>query len=132
MEKLTCPVCGNALKATSVDPNLYFCVKRKVWVSDLGIHMTIIDATINIRPEDGKVTWQVIEIPPYRFVLSDDEQGEKTVIQKYVAPEDSPWNKIRGQSVKREVILTVPSLLKLPWDNKEQVFEKVKLFLLFS
>ena len=35
MEAPICPVCGLTLRATGVNPNMYYCTKRKVWVSDL-------------------------------------------------------------------------------------------------
>ncbi len=131
MELPNCPVCGNALKATGVDPNMYFCVKRKVWISDLGIHLDIVDATLNILP-DGKVTWQLIEIPPYSFLITDDEKGQQTVVRKVIGPELTPWNKKRAKTFERKIVLTVPALMKMPWNNKQKVLERMKLFLLFS
>lgn len=131
IENPICPVCGNALKATGVDPNMYYCIKRKVWVSDLGLHLDIVDATLNITPE-GKTTWQLIEIPPYSFLISDDEKGQQTVVRKVIAPEKNPWDKVRAKTYRREIVLTVPALMKLPWNNKEEVLKRMKLYMLFS
>jgi hypothetical protein len=131
IENPTCPVCGNTLKATGTDPNMFYCVKRKVWVSDLGIHIDIVDATI-YRTPDGKVVWQVIEIPPYRFLLNDDDKGQLTTVSKYVTLNKKPWDKQNAMAWKREVILTVQALINLPWNDKDQVLEKLKLYLLFS
>lgn len=130
-ENPTCPVCGNALKATGVDPNMYYCIKRKVWVSDLGLHLDIVDATLNLAP-DGKVIWQLIEIPPYSFLITDDEKEQQTVVRKVVAPETSPHNKIRAKTFQRQIVLTVPAVMKLPWHDKQAVLERMKLYLLFS
>lgn len=130
-ENPICPVCGNTLKATGTDPNMFYCVKRKVWVSDLGIHIDIVDATIYLT-NDGKIEWQVIEIPPYRFLLTDDKDGQMTVVSKYVTLNKNPWDKQNAMAWRRETILTIPALMKLPWNDKEQVLEKLKLYLLFS
>lgn len=131
MENPICPVCGNTLKATGVDPNMFYCIKRKVWVSDLGLHLDIVDATINLSSE-GKVIWQLIEIPPYSFLITDDDKGEQTVVRKVVAPEERPYNKSRAKTYQRKIVLTVPALMKLPWNKKEEVMERMKMYLLFS
>lgn len=130
-ENPICPVCGNALKATGVDPNMYYCIKRKIWVSDLGIHLDIVDATVSITPE-GKINWQLIEIPPYSFLITDDAKGQQTVVRKVLAPESKPYYKARAKTYERKIVLTVPALMKLPWNNKEEVLNRMKLYLLFS
>ncbi len=131
IENPICPVCGNTLKATGTDPNMFYCVKRKVWVSDLGIHIDIVDSTIYFTNE-GKIEWQVIEIPPYRFLIVDDHDGQQTVVSKYVTLNKKPWDKQNAMAWRRETILTIDAIMNLPWNDKEQVLEKLKLYLLFS
>lgn len=126
-----CPVCGMTLKATGVNPNMYYCTKRKVWVSDLNIHYDTVDSTVFVAP-DGRQTLKIIEIPPYKFIITDEEKIQKTVVHKMMAPDTIPWQRSSTHTVNKKVILTVNTVMKLPWNNKEKVHEKVKLYLLFS
>jgi len=127
-----CPVCGNALKATGVDPNMYYCTKRKVWFPDVGAHIDTIEATVCLDA-DSKPILQIIEVPPYRFTITNEAKGQKTEISKIVLRQDrvSP-HKWYPHAINRETILTLPTAINLPWNNKEKVLERVKLFLLFS
>ncbi len=127
----TCPVCGNTLKATGADPDTYYCVKRKIWISDLGIHADIVDAAINVSPE-GKVRWQHIEVPPYSFIITDDEKGQSTVVRKLMAPERLPAHIRKTFTYEKKTILTIKAIMNLPWNNKQKVMERMKMFLLFS
>lgn len=110
---------------------MYYCTKRKVWVSDLGIHLDIIDSTIYVAP-DGRQTLKIIEVPPYSFTITDEEKNQKTVIRKVVAPERVPWQKTKARTLERKILLTVNAAMKGPWNDKEKVHERVKLYLLFS
>lgn|SRR5574337_1238610 len=131
MSNLICPICGNALKAMGTNPNLYTCTKRKVWVSDLGIHVEIVDAAISLS-STGKQIYKVIEVPPYIFSIADDEGKKQTEITEMVPIADVPWRKIVGRPYDRKVILRISAALDLPWHDKQKVFEKVRLYLLFS
>jgi hypothetical protein len=130
-ENPICPVCGNALKATGADPNMYHCLKQRVYVDDLGMHVEVIDASVNITPE-GKVIWQLIEIPPYRFLIEDTEKGQLTTVYKLMTLDRKPWDKKNAVAWKPEVILKIPALMNLPWNDKQEVLEKIKLYLLLS
>jgi hypothetical protein len=126
-----CPVCGDTLKATGVDPNMYYCTKRKIWFPDIGAHLDTIEATIYVD-DDGKYTLQVIEVPPYRFTITDNAKVQKTEVEKVVKHEPAPGHKWYPRALGRKVILTIPSIMNLPWNDKEKVLERMKLFLLFS
>lgn len=126
-----CPVCGLPLRATGVNPDMYYCMQRKVWEPDLGIYLDIIDSTIYLDPE-GKQILRVIEVPPFSFTITDDDQKKETVIRKVVAPERSPRDRNKARVLERKVILTIPAVAKLPWKDKKAVAERVKLYLLFS
>jgi hypothetical protein len=124
-----CPVCGNKLRATGVNPDMYYCTKRKIWVSDLGTHLEIVDATVYLDPE-GKQTVRTIEIPPYSFTITDDAKQE-TVVRKIIAPERTrPW--MPGRIFQKKIVLTIPSVISLPWNDRNKVLERMKLFILFS
>ena len=126
-----CPVCGKTLKATGVDPFMYYCTKRKIWFPHIGTHLDTVEATIWTDAE-GKYVLQIIEIPPYRFTITDDVDEQKTEISKIAYQETMPPHKWYPHALSREVILNIPTVINLPWNNKEKVLERVKLFLLFS
>lgn len=127
-----CPVCGDVLKISGVDINMYYCPKRKIWFPDIGAHIDTIEATICFNA-DGKPTLQIIEVPPYRFTITDEDQFQKTEISKIAVRQDRVHpQKWYPQAITREPILILSTALKLPWNNKEKVLERMKLFLLFS
>ncbi len=126
-----CPVCGMTLKATGVNPDMYYCTKRKVWISDLGIHLDIVDSTIYVEP-DGRQTLKIIEVPPYTFTITNEEKSQKTVVRKMIPKCSYPWIKELARPMDKVTILTVNAVLELPWNDKKKVYEKVKLYLLFS
>jgi len=116
---------------------MYYCDTRKEYVSDWNIHVEVTDSVIYIDPVSGRETMWVVEIPPYRFTMTDFTSGQKTEVHKRVLPDWPPWNKTTDpESVKTllyyKLILKVPSIMKLPWHNKEKVLERLKLYLLFS
>lgn len=132
MEAPICPVCGEALKVTGANPNVYACTKRKVWLSDLGLHCEIIDATVYVDLQTGKRTSKLIEIPPYVFWITDDGSTQKTDVRKLVLEERIPGIKQGSRSFERKRVLSLNCAMKLPWNDKEKVMERMRLYLLFS
>ena len=132
MESPTCPVCGGGLRATGANPHMYYCTRRKVWVSDLGIHLDIIDATVYIDPQTGKRTWKLIEIPPYSFRIVDDGSIEKTDVRKVMPQERLPGMRKGARTLERKKVLSLNCAMRLPWNDKAKVLERMKLYLLFS
>lgn len=137
MKSPVCLVCGMPLKATGGDTNMYYCVTRKEYVSEWNVHLDVVDSVIYIDPIRGCETMWVVEVPPYRFTMTDFESGPKTEVHKTVLPDWPPWNKTMDpESIKtlmyKKLILTVPARMKLPWHDKQQVLERLKLYMLFS
>lgn len=126
-----CPVCGNPLRATGVNPDMYYCTRRRVWVSDLGLHLDIVDATIHVAP-DGRRTYKVIEVPPYSFTIIDDKDIKQTIIRKVMPEERIPGMKRSARRLERKIVLDFDFPIKMRWNDKEKVLERMKLYLLFS
>jgi hypothetical protein len=131
VEAPICPVCGNILRATGVNPNMYYCTKRKVWVSDLGMHLDIVDATIYVEPVSGRQTLKIIEVAPYSFTITDDVI-KKTEVRKIMPEERIPGMRRTARNLERKKVLSIEACMKLPWNDKEKVLERMKLYLLFS
>lgn len=138
-----CLVCGKPLKASGGDVNMYYCDSRKEWVSELGTHLDVTESVVYIDPVKRRETMWVVEIPPYRFTMTDFPPGPKTEVHKTILPDWPPWDKIKDPSaikdpdtlkalLYKKLILTVPALMKLPWHNRQQVLDRLKLYLLFS
>jgi hypothetical protein len=137
MKSPLCLVCGQPLKPSGAGANMYYCTRRKEYVSEWNVHLDVMDTIIYFDPESGRETMWVVEIPPYKFTMTDSSSVQKTEIHKKVLPDWPPWNKaVDPESVKtllyNKLILTVPSIMKLPWHDKEKVLERLKLYLLFS
>lgn len=135
MNPPSCLICGMPLKASGGDTNMYYCTTRKEYMSEWGLHLDVTDSVIYIDPNKGRETMWIVEIPPYRFTMTDFGSGPKTEVHKTVLPELAPWDR-EIENVKiflyKKLILTVPSVMKLPWHDKQKVLERLKLYLLFS
>lgn len=128
-----CLVCGKPLKATGGDTNMYYCAMRKEWVSEFGVHLDIVECVIYVDPEKKRETMWVVELAPYRFTMTDFPTGPKTEVHQTVLPDAGPWDRDFVKSfLYKKRILTVPAVMKLPWDNKQQVLDRLKLYMLFS
>lgn len=130
-----CLICGQPLKASGGDANMYYCTKRKEYMSELGLNIEVIDSIIYVDPKSGKHSMKVIEIPPYRFTMTDYPRGQRTEVHKTVLPDWAPWDKeIEDKEIflQKKLILRVPVVLNLPWHDKQKVLERLKLYLLFS
>lgn len=123
-----CPVCHFPMKATGINPDMYFCARRRMYSTHLGVSLDIVDATIYVAPNGQKIL-SIIEVPPYTFTIRDDEMGQKTEVRKIVAS-DVVMGK--AQSLDRIKVFEVDSIMNLPWDNAQRVLERVGLYLLFS
>ena len=110
---------------------MYYCTRRKIWVSELGIHLDIVDSTIYVDP-DGKQTFRVIEVPPYSFTITDDERTKKTDVRKVMPEARRPGQRKGSRQLERKMVLSVGSVINMPWNDKEKLLEKMKLYLLFS
>lgn len=117
---------------------MYYCPARKEWMSEFGIHLDVTESVIYIDAASRQETMWIVEIPPYRFTMSDfPHRGPKTEVHKTVLPDWPPWDKTKDpESVKtllyKKRILTVSALMNLPWHDKQKVFDRLKLYLLFS
>jgi hypothetical protein len=139
-ETINCLVCGQPLRATGADVNMYYCARRKEWVSEFGIHLDIVDTVIYVDPDEQREIMWVVEIPPYRFTMTDFPSGPKTVVDKTIIPGGPPWDSQSRKDLEalgtsagyRKLILTVPAIMKLAWNDKKQVLDRLKLYLLFS
>lgn len=130
-----CPVCGMPLRATGVNPDMYYCMKRKIWEPSLGMYLDVVDASVYVDA-NGKETLRVIEVPPFSFTITDDGRKQETIIRKVVAPErDDQMRKLyssKARTFERKILLTIPAVAKMPWNDRAKVAERVKLYLLFS
>jgi hypothetical protein len=88
--------------------------------------------------EEGKTTLKVIEVAPYAFEIHDSDIKQTRIIEvidpnkKKGAP---PVKKTRykpARTFQRETLIIIPSIVNCQWDDKEQVYDRVKMYMLFS
>lgn len=135
MNPPNCLVCGAQLSASGGDVNMYYCTKRKIYMPEWKCHLDVTDTVIYIDPDKHRETMWVVEIPPYRFTMTDFPRGPRTEVHKTVLPDFAPWDR-EVENIKlflyKKLILEVPALMKLPWHDKAKVLERLKLYMLFS
>lgn len=135
MKAPDCLVCGQPLRASGGDTNMFYCVTRKEHISEWNVHVDYVDTIIYVDPIDRRETMWVVEIPPYRFTMTDFSLGQKTEVHKTVMPDGAPWDQEienREMFLQKKLILKVACLLNLPWHDRQKVLERLKLYLLFS
>lgn len=114
MTDLHCPICDRQL-VHSGDPNVFYCNNpTDEW--DIGEKEYVIWID-----KDGDFI-KILDLLPYTFTLTKigEKRNTKVRVLTYKAFPD------------KEIILDVPSVIDFPWHDKDQVFEKLKLYLTFS
>jgi hypothetical protein len=124
-----CPVCQIEMKLTASEGLVGCPTRRSVIYPGMTEGVSYWDAGILFGPNNIKY-WQMYEIPPYRIIIHDRHalSGTKTTIKKIVV---NPYGQGQG-SWEYMKILTMDVAIELPWDNPEQVIEKIKLYTTFS
>ena len=107
---------------------MYSCPRRKVWQEDMKTYLDVVHAVIYLSPE-GKQIRKMIEVPPYSFVIQDEDDEQSTVINKLTS-----FSKFlsRNKIWEFKFLLRIPAVLECRWDDREAVFEKVQCCLVFS
>jgi hypothetical protein len=127
--KHLCPVCQIKMKSTAAEGLVGCPTRRSVIYPGMNDEVSYWDSGILFGPDDIKY-WQMYEIPPYRIRIYDRHPslGTKTTISKIVV---NPYGQGHGSWEYMDV-LTMDVAIELPWDDREQVFEKIKLYSVFS
>lgn len=126
---IPCPICKQLLKPSG-NPNTLMCGARKVFVEELNIYLDTIHAMYCFN-EDGSLPFRVIEVPPYAFEIQEvpEKRFFQTRIQKVISLDKKSPGYLRFH---RETLLILPGIISCQWDNKEAVYEKIKMLMLFS
>lgn len=107
-----CPICGETMTKSGIKHTmLYYCPRES--------------ATHAIYHLDSdKITFQVITILPYEFVIHD---GAVKRTEVCLISRDE-----RGRLGNHKTILRIDTPMNLSWHDKEEVLRKLKLYILFS
>ncbi len=142
---MKCPICQDEMiKTENVD--IYRCKEKLVWspqvrtVEGLKVqtHLTIVHSIIYVNPETQKQELKCFEYPPYLFTIWDYDNHPVTnrkngTFRQTKITERVFISRRDGEVVTEDrELFTFPSALDLPWDDAEQVMERVKMYLLFS
>ena len=130
---LHCPVCGDKLLSAGPPAvDTYWCAKRQEYVQDFGTSVDVVDYFVYVDP-DGRHSSRIIEIPPYKFSITDEKSCRKTEVYKTVLNDLPPWSvEDKSMFLQKKHILTIPAVMNLPWHDRSKVLERLKLYLLFS
>src|SRR5579885_2271574 len=124
---ILCPVCNQPMVVTGLNPNIYQCQRIKVLVPELNTKVDNIHAQFYVEPLTQKITYKVIELGAYSFTISDDFNKKSTVVS---CLKEIPRKPKQARSFERKTILKLDSAIDLPWNDREKVFERLKLYLL--
>lgn len=132
-----CPICHRTLQTTET-ASMFMCQRRKVYVPKLDAELDTIHCMVYLNDE-GKVILKVIEVAPYAFEIHDDSAIKQTRILEVIDPNQKrgapPVKKTRykpARTFERETLIVIPSVVNCQWDDAQQVFDRVKMYMLFS
>jgi hypothetical protein len=120
-----CPICQVEMKRSSTS-DMYGCPERRIFsIPEINQEFAYWDAGMVFNADDSNL-WQMYEILPYQIIIHNKHQlhGTKTTITKLIIYPPDMWN--------FKTIFTVDAALELPWADREQVIEKIKLYSTFS
>ena len=123
---INCDVCDMPL-LQSGNEGIYSCKEVPVWIEDGQRYLEVRHTTCHINQD--KITYKVISIFPYEFQLLYDVN--KTIISKVVI-KNITHNKNSTPVKHKKVLLEIDQIIDLPWNDREQVIQKLKLYSVFS
>jgi len=126
---IKCEVCGSDL-IRSGNANIYTCKPTIVWNEEHKNYIEERHYTCHLD-DDGGFTYKNINIFPICFHLFYDEN--KTTISKLIVnPKVKNNQNMALFSAQKKLILQLDHVLELPWNNKEQILQKLNMYSLFS
>lgn len=124
MENPICPVCNQPLLKDGITPNMYSCIRRKIWTPELGIYLDVVDYSV-LKNTNGDLISERIQVAPYDIYVF----GNQTEIRKVMPPENKKGAKI----FKSQIILTIAAPLKFQTPTtRQKIIERIKMLVLFS
>lgn len=130
---ITCPICQVAMNPTA-NPNMFICNRRKVFVKELDCTLETTHAMIYLNPE-GKQSFKVIEVLPFTFEIHDSNELKKTRISKLskLGNKDKTNPVTRGnRTFESQTLIELPGVVHCDWHNKQSVYDRVKMYMVFS
>lgn len=124
---IICEVCDKEL-IQSGNCQIYTCSTSFQWIEYLNKYLEFKHFSCHLK--DNKPTYKKIILFPYTFELFYDDN--KTQISKSIIKSEIKNNKETTFSADRLKVLDLNSIVDFPWNNKEFVFSKLKLYSIFS
>lgn len=135
---ILCPVCQKPLEQTG-NPQIYFCPVTKIYFPYLNVNLDMSHANIYLN-ETGGIKYLKIISGGYLFDifgitdLTRAPEYPQTVIKKLQKIKETNLDFIThvGKEFHFVDMITINSILNLPWHNHDKVQKTVKTYLLFS
>jgi hypothetical protein len=125
---VTCEICGQDL-IQSGNVEIYSCASSYHWIEENNKYLEFKHYSCHIK--NGKINYKLFTIFPYRFELFYDDNKTK-IYKSIVRAEIKNPGKETVYSTERQKVLELESIIDLPWNNKDQVLQKLKLYSIFS
>ncbi|HEY5268306.1 MAG TPA: hypothetical protein VII94_04185 [Candidatus Saccharimonadales bacterium] len=124
MENPICPVCSQPLLKDSITPNMYACIRRKIWTPELCIYLDIVDYSV-LKDVNGGLISERYQVAPYDIFIFNNQTEIRQVM--------SPMKQKGAKIFKSEIILTIAAPLKIQAPTtKQKIIERIKMLVLFS
>ena len=124
MENPICPVCNQPLLKDGITPNMYSCIRRKIWTPELGIYLDVVDYSV-LKDRNGGLISERYQVAPYDIFIINNQ----TEIRQVMPPENKKGAKI----FKSQIILTIAASLKIQGPTtRQKIRDRIKTLVLFS
>ena len=124
---INCDICGAPLIQTG-NVGIFTCKETSIWIEDRKRYLEIRHTTCHVF--DNKITYKLIDVFPYEFHI--DYVTDKTTIFKKTIRSIVREDKNVVYTTDKKSLLEIDHIMDLPWNDQEQVIQKLKLYSIFS
>jgi hypothetical protein len=126
--EIKCDVCGiNLIQSGNV--GIYTCKEVPIWIEDRQRYLEIRHTTCHVV--NNKVIYKEIDVFPYKFCLSL-ETNKTSIFKSIIRTTTLNDGKNIVYNTDKRIVLEIDHIIDLPWNDKEQVIQKLKLYSAFS
>jgi hypothetical protein len=126
---IKCEVCGIDLKQSG-NVNIYTCTSKLLYNEEHKKYIEDRHYTCHLD-DNNVVTYKMITVFPFCFQMFYDE-NKSSISKMTIRHKTQNSGKSSMYTTDRKDILWVNSILNLPWDDKEQLMQKISMYSLFS
>lgn len=128
---ICCDVCHQPLMRSG-NNTLYYCPIQARWIERLQRNLSYHHIFVGTN-KDNQILRKLITVPPYIFDL--DYETNVTKVKKIISFRSKTLKDVPvtlDADHEEKAVFEVRALLNLPWDNVDELEEKIIIYNLFS